>query len=115
MQRRMMIAATPIVIVATLLVSEISAQAILPVKKSKFYVGPLIALSARGIPTSSAATNFTVPSLACGSGTSAVTGITFGSGIYSARKQLGLGGGRGSRVPSRSSGLQRRKSSSTTR
>ena len=80
---RRMIAALPIVIVATLLVSEGFASAV-PVKKSKFYTGPFIALSARGIPSSSAATNFTVPNLTCSTSTSATTGITFGSGIYSA-------------------------------
>jgi hypothetical protein len=91
MQRRMVIAALPIVIIATLLVSEVAAQAILPVKKSKFYVGPLIS-SARGIPTSSAATSFTVPDLTCPS-SSATTGITFGSGIYSAESNWVSAGG----------------------
>jgi Peptidase A4 family len=89
---RRLIAVLPIVIVATLLVSEGSAQAILPVKKSLFYVGPLISASARGIPTSSAATNFTVPALSCGTA-STDTGIVFGSGIYSAESNWVSAGG----------------------
>jgi hypothetical protein len=89
---RRMIAVLPIVIVATLLVSEGSAQAILPVKRSLLYVGPLISASARGIPTSAAATNFTVPVLNCGT-TSADTGIVFGSGIYSAESNWVSAGG----------------------
>lgn len=79
---RRMIAVLPIVIVATLLVSEGSAQAILPVKKNVFYVGPLIAHT-NGVAKSSAGSNFTVPSLSCSTGTAAATGIVFGSGIYS--------------------------------
>jgi hypothetical protein len=91
--RRRMIAALPIVIVATLLAGEGSASA-LPVKKNQVYTGPIIALSAkRGIPTSSAATNFTVPNLTCSTSTSATTGITFGSGIYSAASNWVSAGG----------------------
>jgi hypothetical protein len=89
---RRMIAVLPIVVVATLLISEGSAQAILPVKRSLLYTGPLIAAGARGIPTSSAATNFTVPTLDCGT-TGASTGIVFGSGIYSAESNWVSAGG----------------------
>jgi hypothetical protein len=90
---RRMIAALPIVIVATLLVSDGSASAV-PVKKNKSYTGPLISLSAkRGIPTSSAATSFTVPTLDCPTSTSATTGITLGSGIYSAASSWVSAGG----------------------
>ena len=95
MQRRMMIAAMPIIIIATLLVSEVAAQAILPVKKNKFYVGPLISLTepARRYAKSAAATTFTVPSLAAPAASSAMTGITFGSGIYSAKSNWVSAGG----------------------
>jgi hypothetical protein len=90
----MMIAAMPIFIVATLLVSEVAAQANLPVQKNKFYGGVLIAHGAStAVAKSAAGTTFTVPSLVCASGTSAVTGITFGSGIYSAKSNWVSAGG----------------------
>ena len=94
MQRRLMIAAMPILIAATLLVSEVAAQANLPVQKNKFYGGVLIAHGAStAVAKSAAGTTFTVPSLVCASGTSAVTGITFGSGIYSAKSNWVSAGG----------------------
>ena len=92
MQRRI-IAALPIAMVVALLLGVGSAGAALPVKKSLFYTGPLLHLSAnKGIPSSSAATSFTVPSLSC-STTDPTTGITLGSGIYSADSNWVSAGG----------------------
>lgn len=89
-----MIASMPIVIVTTLLVSEVAAQANLPVKTNQFYAGVLISHGAStAVARSAAGTTFTVPSLACASGTTAVTGITFGSGIYSAESNWVSAGG----------------------
>ena len=108
MQRRLMITAMPILIAATLLVSEVAAQANLPVQKNKFYGGVLIcSRSQHGRREVRRGNDVYRPK-------SGLRQRHIGSDRYYFRfwylqcqKQLGLGGGRGGRVPSRGAGLQR--------
>ena len=103
MQRRLMIAALPIVIIATLLVSEVAAQAILPVKKSKFYVGPLIACLQEGYRVIRGNEPH-CPESRLRQRHIGDNGYHFRIRHLQCREQLGFAGGRGRRVPSRSSG-----------